>query len=340
MYAFRLHELQEQMVGGEKASDKRLKEERVRKRNYAEKKIKCVRETLSNLDDDDGVMMKVYDDIHDELKAKTVLVKKAKKKIQALEREISDLHSEFEDDRTDYLETIRKQDQQIKLLQQILEKVQPCIRRDCNYSNIDKIKLDSSWDEDLQKWHIPELVIEKIGFPPGKYDSDPSVTYKKTQLPPPGKYDSDPSVTYKKTQLLPPGKYDSDLSVTYKNSASPLGIQPGCNLPLASARSAPTPMDSGYLQESSDEKFRQKLEQGEREDIAGSYFKPRRQEQLLNKFQREANRVFSTREPVSNFLNSNSNREAFGGFQFTRLNNNLSTSLPSNVFKQNGLSEL
>ncbi|XP_076343634.1 osmotic avoidance abnormal protein 3-like isoform X2 [Tachypleus tridentatus] len=237
MYAFRLHELQEQMVGGEKASDKRLKEERVRKRNYAEKKIKCVRETLSNLDDDDGVMMKVYDDIHDELKAKTVLVKKAKKKIQALEREISDLHSEFEDDRTDYLETIRKQDQQIKLLQQILEKVQPCIRRDCNYSNIDKIKLDSSWDEDLQKWHIPELVIEK------------------NRLPPPG-------------------------------------IQPGCNLPLASARSAPTPMDSGYLQESSDEKFRQKLEQGEREDIAGSYFKPRRQEQLLNKFQREANRVF------------------------------------------------
>ncbi|XP_076318398.1 osmotic avoidance abnormal protein 3-like isoform X1 [Tachypleus tridentatus] len=269
----RLRELQAQMVGGERANDKALKEKRVKKRNYAEKQINRIKEALSNLDDD-GIMLKVYDDIHVELKAKTALVKKAKKKIQVLEREINDLYSEFEEDRTDYLETIRKQDQQVKLLQQILDKVRPCIRQDCNYSNLDKIKLDSLWDEDLQKWRIPELVIEKTRLPPA-------------------------------------------------------GIQPGLYMPQPSARSAPTPMDSNYFKESSNDKFLMKLQRGEQEDIAGSYFKPKRQEQLLSKFQKDANRVFPTRETGSNFLNSNSSKEAFGGFQFSKLNSNLSNSLPS-----------
>ena len=51
-----------------------------------------------------------------------------------MEQEVADLTSEFESDRTDYLETIRKQDQQIKLLQQILDKAQPAIKKESNYS--------------------------------------------------------------------------------------------------------------------------------------------------------------------------------------------------------------
>lgn len=46
-----------------------------------------------------------------------------------MEREIEDLQGEFELDRLDYLETIRKQDQQLKLYSQILEKIQPIIRK-------------------------------------------------------------------------------------------------------------------------------------------------------------------------------------------------------------------
>lgn len=66
----------------------------------------------------------------------------------------------------DYLETIRRQDQQLRLLQQILDKIQPCLRRDCNYSNIEKIKGDSLWDADQQKWRIPELIVVKTKLPP------------------------------------------------------------------------------------------------------------------------------------------------------------------------------
>ena len=54
--------------------------------------------------------------------------------VKALNSEIKDLQQEFELDRADYLETIRAQEQKTKLLEQILEKVQPTIRKDCNYT--------------------------------------------------------------------------------------------------------------------------------------------------------------------------------------------------------------
>ena len=86
--------------------------------------------------------------------------------IKVLTSEIKDLQQEFEDDRTDYLDTIRKQDQQLILLQQILEKVQPPMRKDSNYSNIEKIKQEAKWNDEIQKWAIPDLVIAKTKLPP------------------------------------------------------------------------------------------------------------------------------------------------------------------------------
>lgn len=58
----------------------------------------------------------------------------------ALKSELSDIQSEFEQDRSDYLDTIRRQQRQIDLLQAIIDRIQPCIRRDSNYHNVDKIK--------------------------------------------------------------------------------------------------------------------------------------------------------------------------------------------------------
>ena len=49
--------------------------------------------------------------------------------VHSLESEIEDLQSEFELDRLDYLDTIRKQDQQLKLFSQILDKIQPLIKK-------------------------------------------------------------------------------------------------------------------------------------------------------------------------------------------------------------------
>lgn len=150
----RLAALEDYMVGGEKANDPEINEKRARRKRIAEKKINAISDALKNFDNDDQLLLKAYGDITEELRARTLLLKKAKKKIISLEREVSDLQSEFEQDRTDYLETIRRLEQQVKLYTQILDKVQPCIRRDCNYSNLDRIKGECVWDEDLQKWYV------------------------------------------------------------------------------------------------------------------------------------------------------------------------------------------
>lgn len=96
----RLQELQGQMVGGEKVDDHELKEKRAKRKKIAEKKINAISDALSKLDDDDRLLLKAYGDITEELRARTILLKKAKKKIQALEQEVNDLQSEFESDRT------------------------------------------------------------------------------------------------------------------------------------------------------------------------------------------------------------------------------------------------
>ena len=96
----RLQELQGQMVGGEKVNDYELKEKRAKRKKIAERKINAISDALSKLDDDDRLLLKAYGDITEELRARTILLKKAKKKIQALEQEVNDLQSEFESDRT------------------------------------------------------------------------------------------------------------------------------------------------------------------------------------------------------------------------------------------------
>ena len=54
--------------------------------------------------------------------------------VKALATDISDLQQEFQNDREEYLETIRNLEQQEKLLQQIIDRIIPTIRKDCNYA--------------------------------------------------------------------------------------------------------------------------------------------------------------------------------------------------------------
>lgn len=97
--------------------------------------------------------------------------------VSALESEVRDLQTEFEADREEYLETIRMQGQQLKLLQQITDKMQvsyrrslnlpfltlfilqPLVRRDCNYANIERIKRDARWDENAERWIVPDVQL-------------------------------------------------------------------------------------------------------------------------------------------------------------------------------------
>ena len=78
---------------------------------------------------------------------------------QVLQRDMVDLQEEFQKDLEDYLETIRRQSQHIRWLELVIIKIHPCLRRDCNYMNLDLIKQKSHWDFDAQIWHLPKLSV-------------------------------------------------------------------------------------------------------------------------------------------------------------------------------------
>ena len=92
---FRLKKLQEEMIdGGRRAGDKNLKERRKRKKAAAENRIKALGEALGHVDDEDGVLIKVYDDIQEELKVKNEALKKGKQKVSVL---LSDTYQRLQD---------------------------------------------------------------------------------------------------------------------------------------------------------------------------------------------------------------------------------------------------
>ncbi|XP_075407684.1 kinesin-like protein KIF17 isoform X2 [Tenrec ecaudatus] len=163
----RLQLLERQVVGGEQAKNKDLKEKHKRRKRYADERKKQLVAALQNSDEDSGdwMLLTVYDSIQEEVRAKSKLLEKMQKKLRAAEVEIKDLQSEFELEKIDYLATIRRQERDFMLFQQLLEQVQPLIRRDCNYSNLEKIRRESSWDEDNGFWKIPEPVIMKTSLP-------------------------------------------------------------------------------------------------------------------------------------------------------------------------------
>eukprot|EP00108_Taenia_solium_P007047 TsM_001205000 transcript=TsM_001205000 gene=TsM_001205000 len=148
----RLHLLESDMVGGEEANNVEVRERRSLRRRHAEERRRLLAEANAKLDnaaDDDGIMLGIYESIQDELRHKCKLLQREKQKTSSLEIEIEDLQREFQLDREDYLESIRKQNRQISLLQAILNKVQPCIRRD-----------------NSNEWILPTLTVERTVLPP------------------------------------------------------------------------------------------------------------------------------------------------------------------------------
>ncbi|XP_033752600.1 kinesin-like protein KIF17 isoform X2 [Pecten maximus] len=160
----RIQELEMQMVGGENKNNTEVKNRHKKRMKFADERKQKLAEAIINMDDD-YIMLEIYDNVQDEVKAKTELLKKEKERVEGLEREIIDIQSEFQFDKIDYLDTIRKQQKELQLYQSLLDKVHPCLRKDCNYSNLDRIRMECKWDEDEEKWLLPRLMIQTTALP-------------------------------------------------------------------------------------------------------------------------------------------------------------------------------
>lgn len=70
-------------------------------------------------------------------------------------------------ERNDYLATIRRLEREGQLLHSLLERMVPLVRRDCNYSNLDRLKKEAVWDEDNAAWKLPDVMVQKTTLPSG-----------------------------------------------------------------------------------------------------------------------------------------------------------------------------
>merc|ERR1712142_424887 len=148
------------LVGGENSNNQELRERKKRRKKHADEQRKRIQK-LSDQDDD--TLISVYEDQNDKIRHQSVLIDRQKQKVKNLKSEINDLNAEFETDREYYLESIRRQEREILLLQSILDRIQPTIRRDCNYYQLHKIKDQSEWDGD--RWILPQMKIIKDSLP-------------------------------------------------------------------------------------------------------------------------------------------------------------------------------
>lgn len=71
-------------------------------------------------------------------------------------------------ERNDYLATIRRLEREGQLLNSLLERMVQLVRRDCNYSNLDRLKKEAVWDEDSTTWKLPDVMVQKTTLPSGK----------------------------------------------------------------------------------------------------------------------------------------------------------------------------
>ncbi|XP_028663609.2 kinesin-like protein KIF17 [Erpetoichthys calabaricus] len=162
----RLQMLEQEVVGGEQASNTELQQRHRQRQTLADKRKQNLLDALAEESEaGNDVLLSVYDSIQGELHAKNRQLEATQTKLKAAQIEISDLQSEFQFERIDYLATIRRLEREVQLSQQILERVQPLIRRDCNYSSIDRIRSEAVWDEESATWRLPEAMVQKTTLP-------------------------------------------------------------------------------------------------------------------------------------------------------------------------------
>ncbi|XP_069388640.1 kinesin-like protein KIF17 isoform X2 [Paralichthys olivaceus] len=162
----RLQQLEQQVVGGEQARNKELQQRHRQRKNLADqRKVQLIRALSENSEESENVLLNVYNSIQEEVHAKSQILVKVQGKLKAAKLEIRDLQAEFEVERNDYLATIRRLEKEGQLLNSLLERMVPLVRRDCNYSNLDRLKKEAVWDEDSVTWRLPDVMVQKTTLP-------------------------------------------------------------------------------------------------------------------------------------------------------------------------------
>ncbi|XP_049864370.1 kinesin-like protein KIF17 isoform X5 [Schistocerca gregaria] len=152
----RWKKLQKSLVGGERKHDSLLKARYINMRQTLRKTIS--RRTTSDEES-------IEDSDNDRELSLRQRFLKDKLRLNTLESENKDLQNEFEKERKNYLEIIGTLCRQMKLFKQITEKIVPNLRKDCSYSDLERVKGQAVWNEEAECWILPEFVYEQMKLP-------------------------------------------------------------------------------------------------------------------------------------------------------------------------------
>lgn len=257
----RLRHLQKTVVGGEKANDAMLKQKRAQKKQLAETRRLALEEALRQVDDDEQLLVRAYGDLTEQLRVRTQLLKGSRRRMKELEAEIRDLHSEFEDERSDYLETVRRLQRTLRLHSQLLQNLQPLIRRDVNYADLGWVRSRAVWLADEERWQLPD------------------VQFLRTRLPPTNAVDATAAAA-----ALVGEELDTSLPMN------------GCT-----TNDRGEPVDDGFLKaemngqpETDGDRLLKRLQSTTNPSLAADYFRPKRVDKLLNKVQHISSKPISS----------------------------------------------
>lgn len=151
-------------------ADEGVREKRRERQAVARRRQADLEAALAAIEEGEArdVIHSHYENIEVELQASREALKHRKLRIRALQREINDLHAEFQLDRADYLETIRRLERTIKLHEQLLKEAAPSLRKDGRQWDLDSIKANAVWCEDGARWQLPQELLQRLKLPPAE----------------------------------------------------------------------------------------------------------------------------------------------------------------------------
>ncbi|KAJ0068744.1 hypothetical protein NL108_010819 [Boleophthalmus pectinirostris] len=168
-----LQQLEQAVVGGEQVRNQELRRRHQQRKKFADQRqVQLVQALSENSEQSENVLFNVYNSIQEEVHAKSQMLVKVQGKLRAAKLEIRDLQGEFEVERDDYLATIRRLERDGQLMQSLLERMVQLVRRDCNYSNLDRLKKEAIWDEESATWRLPDVMVQKTTLPSGLQEEE------------------------------------------------------------------------------------------------------------------------------------------------------------------------
>jgi kinesin family protein 3/17 len=127
---------------------KKQKEELARRKEEEEK----IKKQLQDKNDERIELEQQYASIQDEVEVKTKKLQKLFAKFKAAKSEVHDLQAEFQQERMDYLYTIRQLERDLRLKTKIIDNFVP-------QEEVNKITSRATWDEEKDEWLIAHISV-------------------------------------------------------------------------------------------------------------------------------------------------------------------------------------